>query len=265
MAPPNAIARSYFVPDHLQQYFAGDVAPLSGDTEPSVAFCGIASPLQVAWSKTRVFDYLRLALTRLERVGIDPHQLARRMGTNMKHACRARQIQLLQRSTTVTTDFIMRASGGMADKRYYREDAQADYNTEYFLNIRNSLYTLCSRGTENYAIRFYETLCLGRIPIIVDTELVLPFASEIDYDRHCVIIPQGKTHLTEEHLLRYHSRHGPRGLQSIQDENRQLWYDKLSVSGFYANLPNTLIDRCSELSSGLSNNTVLPSHLSLLK
>jgi hypothetical protein len=47
--------------------------------------------------------------------------------------------------------------------------------SEYIQNTLNSDIVICLRGSGNFSYRFYETMCLGRIPLIVDTDLVLPF------------------------------------------------------------------------------------------
>lgn len=59
--------------------------------------------------------------------------------------------------------------------------------SEYKNHLRNSTYVICARGSENYSFRLYETLNYGRIPVIVDTEMVLP--KEIDWQQLSVIVP----------------------------------------------------------------------------
>ena len=50
-------------------------------------------------------------------------------------------------------------------------------------------FTLASRGDGNYSARFYEALSLGVVPIIPDTDIVLPFEEVIPYDEFIVRIP----------------------------------------------------------------------------
>ena len=52
---------------------------------------------------------------------------------------------------------------------------------EFIRNILSSDYTLCFRGSGNYSLRFYETLCLGRIPLFINTDCKLPFEDEINW------------------------------------------------------------------------------------
>ena len=52
---------------------------------------------------------------------------------------------------------------------------------EYYQNIDNTDYTLCIRGTGNFSVQFYQTLALGRIPIFINTDCILPFEKEINW------------------------------------------------------------------------------------
>lgn len=60
---------------------------------------------------------------------------------------------------------------------------------EFTNNIINSHFTICNRGRGNFSMRFYQTLSAGRIPILVDTDMVFPFEDEIDWES---IIIKGK-------------------------------------------------------------------------
>jgi hypothetical protein len=43
-------------------------------------------------------------------------------------------------------------------------------------HLLGTTYVLCPRGCENYSFRLYEALRFGRVPVIVDTDMVLPSA-----------------------------------------------------------------------------------------
>jgi hypothetical protein len=55
---------------------------------------------------------------------------------------------------------------------------------------KTSEFCFCPRGTGNWSIRFYETLYYGRIPIIIDTDILLPFENSIKWEKYIII---GKT------------------------------------------------------------------------
>jgi hypothetical protein len=58
---------------------------------------------------------------------------------------------------------------------------------EYVSHLERSTYIVCPRGTENYSFRIYEALGRGKIPVIIDTDIVLP--KEINWDHLSIRIP----------------------------------------------------------------------------
>ncbi len=49
-------------------------------------------------------------------------------------------------------------------------------------NILKSHFTLSNRGKGNFSIRFYQVLSLGRIPVLIDTDMFFPFENQIKWD-----------------------------------------------------------------------------------
>jgi hypothetical protein len=60
---------------------------------------------------------------------------------------------------------------------------------EYLENIRDADYVLAPKGDANYSSRFYEVLSLGRIPVLLDTDAVLPMETTIDYSAFSLKVP----------------------------------------------------------------------------
>ena len=59
---------------------------------------------------------------------------------------------------------------------------------EYYENIKISDYIICIRGTGNFSIRMYEALMMGRIPVLINTDCLLPLTKKIDWNEHMIII-----------------------------------------------------------------------------
>ena len=58
---------------------------------------------------------------------------------------------------------------------------------DYFKNnILQSHFTLSNRGAGNFSMRFYQVLSLGRIPILLDSDMVFPFEDEINWDQYLI-------------------------------------------------------------------------------
>ena len=60
---------------------------------------------------------------------------------------------------------------------------------EYSRHLERNTYVVCPRGTENYSFRIYEALNFGRIPVIIDTDIVLP--QQIDWQQSAIVVPYG--------------------------------------------------------------------------
>lgn len=244
-APPNHWGLPFFIPDYHSLYpslFSGEF-PIP-EMRPSVGFCGVAAPFgQQRLTKTWLADWIRLGTTYLNTVGIDSCKVANILRTNMKHAYRARLISEFSRSPQIDTDILLRKLGGLVSRQYWREDHHSEYQLSYFRNLASNLYTICCRGTENYSIRLYEAFCCGRIPIITNSSLRLPFSDLIDYRRQCCIIEKRDLHRASEVLLEFHFRNGASVLSRIMKENRQIWRKYLSFTGFYSQLTKKLHSR----------------------
>lgn len=99
----------------------------------------------------------------------------------------------------------------------------AKHRTEFFKNLSDNLYSLCVRGGGNYSFRLGEALMMGRIPILIDTECILPFVNEIPYDTNYVHIKPENFHRISEVVEEFHDSHTENELISIQKQNRLIW------------------------------------------
>jgi hypothetical protein len=233
---PRVHSHSFLIPDYLEKYCGGQVNPVDTSLGPSVSFWGVCAPFAQRWSKTRLFDIGRYALTYLDSIGLDSEVVARRLGTNMKHAHRARVVRSVQASHSILSDLKLRPMGGFVDGSFWLESDQSIYRRGFYESIHSSLYSICCRGTENYAVRFYETLCLGRIPVVVDTNLRFPLEESIDYEKHCLLIRKRQAGQAAQLILEHHRRHSREELRSKQIANRRLWEKRLSPQSFYGQL-----------------------------
>lgn len=93
---------------------------------------------------------------------------------------RKRAMSFLSKSKDVVSNFIVRSSYSGNLKSIPLDPSVA--RKEYLGNIISNDFTLCLKGDGNYSLRFYETLALGRIPLFIDTDCVLPMEDIIKYD-----------------------------------------------------------------------------------
>ena len=100
---------------------------------------------------------------------------------------------------------------------------------EYYNNIRESDYVLCLRGGGNYSRRLYETLLMGRIPIFINTDCILPLIDQIDWKKHVVWIEWKERDRIVEIVSQFHNNLSDDAFQDLQLSNRKLWLEKLQT------------------------------------
>jgi hypothetical protein len=111
---------------------------------------------------------------------------------------------------------------------FYHNTGQVNINTrrEYCANIANNLYTLCVRGAGNFSYRFYEALCMGRIPILIDTDTSLPFEKVIDWSNYIIKIDENKLDQLPSLI---------RECKIKPVDIRRMWEEYLSPEGYMKN------------------------------
>jgi Exostosin family len=150
---------------------------------------------------------------------------------------RNKYLKVLKQEKSLISDFVFR--------KKYRAGADDEItkqktSVEFYNNIKNNLYTFCLRGSGNFSIRFYETLAMGRIPVLIDTDCKLPFDDVIDWKKHAIIIPEKKYKLTADYILDFHKKKSELELEQIQNSNRKLWENYFTRNSFYTQLAISL-------------------------
>lgn len=115
------------------------------------------------------------------------------------------------------------------------ERPQEELRAEYVANMRNSLFTLAPRGDGNYSLRFYETLSMGRIPILIDTDMALPFEDQIAYDQFMVRVPWQDIAHVGEYVMRFLEK-SPEEIVDAQRKGRQAFERYLYMPAFLRQL-----------------------------
>jgi hypothetical protein len=104
---------------------------------------------------------------------------------------------------------------------------------EYVDSVFSNLYALCVRGAGNWSYRFFEALSAGRIPVLIDTDCVLPLDTSLDWDTHVCRIPIDRIEEASRLLANYHEQHDEEQLRSKQRRNRALWRERLAPAAFF--------------------------------
>ena len=115
-----------------------------------------------------------------------------------------------------------------------------DARHTFVKNIINNDYTFCMRGGGNYSLRLYETLCLGRIPLFINTDCVLPFEEEINWKELCLWVEEKDLDRIGEIIIDFHSSITSNQFIERQLYAREIWLNFLSKEGFIEHLHSSI-------------------------
>lgn len=233
---PSEFALPGWSEDLLMKHRGGEVPIREKRPRATVGFCGYAPPLGMPLGGAKAKEAVRYALDRTGAL-----RVALRTGAvrSPGPSVRVHALRMLRRSADVGTNLLIRpyktnARGGRWKNAVQGVDVERASQLEYLDNTLGSDYVLSSRGFGNFSYRFYETLACGRIPVLVDTECVLPFDFAIDWDAYCVRVPERDVRRIGERVAEFHERLSPSEFTDLQMACRRLWEEWLSPEGFFA-------------------------------
>lgn len=86
--------------------------------------------------------------------------------------------------------------------------------------LRNE-FIFCPRGTGNFSNRFYETLCYGRVPVILNTDMELPFENKINW-KDFIVISQTINKIPEDVISFWNTKNMQEVQQKCSDVYKEL-------------------------------------------
>lgn len=226
---PRQFAKPVFVGDPLQEVDLPKIKLRLKNSQPVIGFCGQAeytiSHALATWlrfgmhnlkSKFRLIPYEPLPL----------HPLPTYL--------RWQALHYLEKAPEIQTNFIKR--------RKYRAGARTPEERnisrrEFLENMLASDYIVCIRGGGNFSARLYETLAMGRIPIFIDTDCILPYDQSINWKEYCVWVDESELASLPQKVLEFHSRFDDAEFLEHQMRCRSLWEERLSFPGFFKHFP----------------------------
>ena len=219
-----------FLSDYVEEYCGGQLQLRGKRAQPVVGFCGQASTsvAQDAWRSLRRLQrdlQYRLDFSKLEAPPFETTSFRKRV-------LRAFEKPGIQTNFIPRRQYQAGKAGGMS--------AQSREKLDFVNNVLNSDYTLCMRGGGNYSVRFYETLNLGRIPVFIDTDCLLPFQDEIDYKAIFPWIDMKDLPQAADILMEFHSKLSNDEFRALQVTCRSLWLEHMTADGFYRDFASRL-------------------------
>ncbi len=146
-------------------------------------------------------------------------------------------LDVIEKDTRLRANFIKR------DKyRAGATSAQSREETtrEFYNNLLESDYGVCLRGGGNFSVRLYETLAMGRIPVFVNTDCILPYDKVIDWKQYVVWIEDKEIEKIPDKIMEFHSSLTNSQFIEMQIKCRKLWEEYLSMNGFMKHLPELI-------------------------
>lgn len=203
--------------DLLTRYLGEELRPRPKRSRPVVGFCGGTG-----------IPYTASLGGRLRR------RLGNRLGTTPGLAGdhpRTRALRAVKRDRRVESNFVLHRDfwGGARDP-----SSQLRARHEFVQNMLESDYALCARGSGNFSFRFYEALSMGRIPVFVDTDCVLPLEFDIEWRDYCVWVDSAEIDEIGDRVLEFHESLDEAEFEERQRAARRLWETRLSPEGFFA-------------------------------
>lgn len=129
----------------------------------------------------------------------DPRYLFSFVGTSWTHRVR-RAILQLRHPDALLVDT---ASKGILIKKVHpvTDEAEVEYLESYVQRLKDSRFVLCPRGTGPSSLRLFESMMVGRVPVIISDEWVPPDGPE--WPRFSLRVPERDVasipHLCEQH------------------------------------------------------------------
>ncbi len=214
-----------YADDLLESYCGGKLSLREKTEVPIVGFAGWSSLSGLARARAVLRDIpLRVGAVFSSGIG------ARRKGVLI----RERALNILRNAKGIQTNFLLRPSYSA-----HVDTASTDMarlRREFVENILASDYVLDVRGDANASTRLFETLSLGRIPIIVDTNRNFPFEDEADYASFSLRIDFRELHHLPRVIADFHARIPGEEFSRIQQRARDVYLSHFRVDALTRHL-----------------------------
>lgn len=145
---------------------------------------------------------------------------------------RRRALAALRADSRITLNAIVRKR--YSAHRHTVEVPPEQAREEYIRSIQGAHFTLAPRGDGNYSLRFYETLTLGRIPVVIDTDMSLPLQEQIAYDAFTVRVPWQDVGRIGDYVTRFFESHTDEQFKEAQQQARKVFESQLYMPQFLA-------------------------------
>ncbi|MDB5237315.1 MAG: hypothetical protein JWL88_417 [Parcubacteria group bacterium] len=229
---PNEIVMPLYTDDLLEACANGELQLRAKQEKAVVGFSG--------WASLTLKQELRAVLKELPvriRAIFDSRYRACKKGIFFRRDA----LRLLSASSMIESNFMIRTTySGHTDT------ASADpvmLQKEMAESLLRSDYGLDVRGDANASMRLFETLSLGRIPVIIDTERNFPFSNVLDYSSFALIVNFRELHRLPEIIAGFHAALTDDAFKEMQRKARVAYLSYFRVDAIVSHLVRELRNR----------------------
>lgn len=156
---------------------------------------------------------------------------------------RQQALSAIARSPSVKSNIVTRATYSGHQNTAVLSPEQL--RKEYVENLLGSDYCLDVRGDSNSSQRLFETLSLGRIPVIVDTERNFPFSDQVDYSTFSIMVDFRELELLPMRVAHFHAALSQEQFEGMQQAARQAFRHFFRVDALIQHVVKELRQRMS--------------------
>ncbi|MBC7523067.1 MAG: hypothetical protein H7239_01300 [Flavobacterium sp.] len=217
--------KTFILPSFINNPYDGKLGisfqPILKDPRPTIGFVGNANGSIKKYISEYVL-YLRYCAKRFFKIIHTDAQFF------YPSSCkRYNFLKKLQHNKAIKTNFIFRDKYRAGVKK---ESEKTKTTLEFYQNIQDNPYIFCLRGAGNFSVRFYETLAMGRIPVVIKSDFRLPMHEQIDWSKHCLLLDKLNF---ESKFIDFHNNISKEHFIKMQSDNLILWNEFLSREPYF--------------------------------
>jgi len=106
-----------------------------------------------------------------------------------------------------------------------RSSGQSESDSEYVQTLARSMFVLCPRGKGPSSWRLFETMRMGRVPVVISDDWVAPLG--IDWDSFVVRVAEADVHEIPSLLTGLEAQWAARGQRAHQEWEGRLSYERM--------------------------------------
>ncbi|CBN56088.1 MULTISPECIES: hypothetical protein [Kamptonema] len=205
--------------------------------KPAVGFCGTTS---AAGKFFKIGNSLPFPLSKaLLSQGNLAQKIDMRLKKGMSHQLRKVAMDLLAEDRRIDSHFDI--TNTLQDYYNPANINRVLLEDRFIDNMRKSDYSLCVRANGNYSGRFYMALNAGCIPLVIDTDVEIPFEEKI----HLLKVPLKSLYKIGDLVVEHFEKITNKEFQEMKLENRAIYNELMAPDRFIPNFIESILQKAN--------------------